>query len=217
MFPDNQQPNQPQPPIQPLSATAPESTPISYLDQIAVPEQIKPSLFKNKIAIALIALVAVLLVVVVISSLPKKTNNSELLAAKLIAAKTISEDATSKLKSTKLRSINSNLKIYLTNTTRDLTPFLFSNKIDIKKLDKALLAKESSEELAERLLDAKLNGIYDRTYAREMAYLLSTIIATYKSVGKSAKSSSYKTFLEASIDDLTPTQKEFAEYNADNS
>ena len=223
MFPDNQQPQQPiqpeQPtqPAQPLSATAPESAPINYLDQIAAPTQKKPSLLKNKITIALIALAAVALVIVTLSALPKKTNQSELLAVRLLATRTIAEGATSRLKNTKVRSINSNLKIYLTNVIRDLTPFLVSGKIDIKKLDKAILAKESTDGLTERLLDARLNGVYDRTYTREMAYMLSTVITTYSSVEKATNNAAYKAFLIKAKEDLATTQKEFAEYNADNS
>lgn len=216
MYPDNQQPENTTQTQQPLSATAPESAPINYLDQIAAPQLVKPSIFKNKLTIAIIVLVFTLIIVLGMSAMPQKAKPSETIAARLIATKTIADDATSKIKSTKLRSMNSNLKIYLTNTTRDLTPFLTSSKINIKKLDPKILAKESTGELTERLLDAKLNGVYDRTYAREMAYMLSTILTAYDSAEKAANRADYKTFLTDAKNNLRPTQEQFANYNADN-
>jgi hypothetical protein len=163
------------------------------------------------------AVFAALLIVMIVSLIPKKSSPTELIAARLVAAQDIADDATSDIKSTQLRSINSNLKIYFTNTIRDLTPFLTSRDINIKKLNKDLLADESTDELLERLLDARLNGVYDRTYAREMTFILSNIITAYNSAEKATNNTSYKSFLTNAKNDLNPTQIQFANYNADNS
>lgn len=202
---------------QPLSSTAPEATPISYLDQIGSKTQIHTSLFQNKLALAGFVLIIAIIISIALSVIPKSTNPYALLAARLVATQSVADDATSKLKSTKLRAINSNLKIYLTNTIRDLTPFLVKQKIEIKKLDKAILAKESTAELMKRLEDARLNTIYDRTYAREMAFTLSNVITTYNSISRSASSASLKEFISTAKANLEPTQQQFADYNADNS
>lgn len=217
MFPDNQKPEQTPEPQQPLSSTAQEATPIDYLDQIATkPTKKFNFILKKPVLIGLIAVVVIILITI-IANLPKSTSPTTLLAARLIATKTVATDSSTRLKSSKIRSINSNLKISLTNTIRDIKPFLTKIDVDINKLDASVKSKESTKLLTDRLEDARLNGIYDRTYAREMAYKLSTIITLYKKIEKDTGDNELKTFLETAEKNLSPVQAQFAEYNAANS
>lgn len=141
------------------------------------------------------------------------SNSTVQLAARLIGTETIANDATPKLKSTNLRVLNSNLKIYLTNTNRDIAAPLAKEGVTVSKLDKALLAKESGSDITLRLEDARLNGIYDRTYAREIAYRLATIVALMNKIEESTSNQSLRTFITNALTNLQPTQKAFTDFN----
>ena len=191
---------------------------LDYLNQIA-PKQSKNKLFGDK-KMRLIAILGgstiLIFLIVGIASLvngsPAKT--SDTLGARLLATQEIAEDATSKLKNSKLRTYNSNLKLYLTNTIRDITPFLSNESTDIKKLDPKAVAAESSKAILGRLETARLNVNYDLTYAREMAFQLDSIIVLMNQLYKSAKSNNLKTFLQSSIANLQPTQQQYADFNS---
>jgi len=194
------QPNQPQ-------------MPIDYLNQIA-PEQKKPGV-NTKLFLGIIvgAVVLVIILIIAIAS-SGKTDSLLTLALRLEATQKIADDAQKDLKSSSLRTSNSSLLVYLTNTNRNIAEPLAKNNIDIKKIDKKIIAKESGAELTAVLDDAKLNAVFDRTYAREMSYRLEKISVLMATSYKKAKSASVKTFLETSDKDLQLLKKEFAEFNA---
>lgn len=211
-------PNQPQP----LPTPPPTNpSPLDYLNQIAPPTPKKP-IFRLTGLPLILAIVGVLVAVVAVLSLVLNiVGNSnrqplEQLAARLATTETIVNDAQKNLKSSELRSLNSNLKIFLTNTNRDIAEPLLSSGVKIDKMDKSIVAKESGDEIVERLEDARLNAVFDRTYAREMAYQLETIIALMKQIYSSTGNSSLKAFLNETYSNLEPTQKSFAEFNAAN-
>lgn len=211
MYPENQPLPQPQQPTPP----APDA-PLSYLDQIAPQTPKRFGLFGQKPAIIGIAAVLLIAFAVILLSIPPNINSTSRLAARLTATSGVATGASSAIKSTKLRSVNSNLKIYLTNTIRDITPFLTKQNINIKKLDKSITAAESTSDMLVILEDARLTAVYDRTYAREMAYKLSTIITLMKEVRKKSNSASFQTFLDTSMANLGPTQQGFADFNTEN-
>jgi hypothetical protein len=189
--------------------------PADYLNQIA-PQTVKRSdIFKNKpIAFGAIAIVALIIIIAIGSILSGGTKPAEQLAARLTSTDVVSEGAGSKIQSSQLLSFNSNLNIYLLNTIRDITPILAKENIDIKKLSSATTSAESNTAMLNRLEDARLNGVYDRTYAREMAYQLDTILTLMKQIYNSTGDSSLKTFLSNAYTNLAPTQKQFADFNA---
>ena len=65
----------------------------------------------------------------------------------------------------------------------------------------------------ERLEDARLNAVFDRTYAREMEYQLATLLALMERVYSSTSSSSLKEYLEESYDNLEPLHEQFAAFD----
>ncbi len=212
MFPESQQ----LPPVQP--SPQPETNPANYLDQIAAKPQKRFGFWQQKpIMIGLIAVGAILLVMLVVSLLPKNVNPSLSLATQLLETKTIAEGASTKLKDSELRSTNGNLKIYLENTIRDIKPFLSKSEVNIDKLAQSVKTNKSTTEITTRLEDARLNAVYDSTYAREMAYKLSSIITLYSQVEKRNTSSSFSTFIDKAKKDLIPTQQQFADFNSENS
>lgn len=190
----------------------------TYLDQIA-PKPVKTSIFQQKPivfgAIALLAFIVICAFALIVGSLSGGIAPTKRLAARLVNTQQVVTSAVPNIKNTRLRALNSNLKIILTNTIRDASPILAKDKIDINKLDKDTLAKEPNTKMLERLEDARLNAIYDRTYAREMAYQVETIISLMQEIKKSGKKD-LKTFLTTAIDNLSPIQKQFEDYNSNN-
>ena len=189
---------------------------LDYLNQIA-PQNTKKSLFADKkmriIGILGIAVVIVIIIAAVAGS-SGTAKPSEKLAARLLSTQQIAADGTTKLKSGKLRGYNANLTIYLTNTIRDIEPLLKKENTDIKKLSKKVTDAESSDKTLATLEDARLNVVYDRTYAREMAYKLDSVLVLMNQAYKSTSSKSLKTFLTDAIKNLEPTQKQFADFDS---
>jgi hypothetical protein len=209
-------PNQPQQTPSPMPPS-----PGDYLNQIA-PQTPKKPLFRLSGLRLILAVIAGLVVVVSIFALvinavsASRRHPLEQLSARLTATESIVADAQDNLKSSELRSLNRSLKIFLTNTNRDIAEPLLDSGVNVKKLDKDTVAKESGEDITSRLEDARLNAVYDRTYAREMAYQLETIITLMKQIYRSGGSDSLKSFLVTAYGNLEPTQQSFADFNAAN-
>ncbi len=213
-------PNQPGPqqPIQPTPPPVPSSP--NYLDQIA-PQAPKKDLFKIGPKLMILVLGIIILLVGIMAFAFNASNTAkkkplETLYARLTTTETIATAAQTKLKSSELRSLNSNLKIYLANTNRDVADPLLAAGINVSKISKTVTDAESPDAINARLEDARLNAVYDRTYAREMAYQLDTLITLMKQIYKSTSSTKLKEFLQATFDSLEPTQKSFEAFNAAN-
>jgi len=207
-------PNDPQQHPTPAQPTAP----LDYLNQIA-PQAPKKSLFNFGVPRVLLILGAAIIVVIILSIVASsvargRTEPLERLSVRLGATQTIATAAQGQLQSSKLRSYNSNLSLYLTNTNRDIAKPLLAAGVQATKIDKALLASESTTALTTRLEDARLNAVYDRTYAREMTYRLETILTLMKQAYSSTSDASLRAFLTTAYDNLEPTQKSFANFSA---
>lgn len=206
MFPDQQQP-----------PSQPSYQPGDYLNQIA-PQQPKRAPFRFGIkqaiiiGIALIILVIILAIVVGALTGGKKVP-LERLSVRLNNTQTVVTSAQTNLKSSTLRSLNSNLNIYLTNTKRDITPQLVAADINSSKIDRSIATSESVGALTARLEDARLNAVFDRTYAREMAYRLSNLLVLMNQIYMTADSTKLKSFIKSAYDNLKPTQEAFANFS----
>lgn len=187
--------------------------PIDYLNQIA-PEQKKPGMDKRMFLGIIIGAVLLVVVLIVIIANSGKTDSLQTLALRLQTTQKIADTAQKDIKSSSLRTINSSLGVYLTNTNRNIAEPLAKNNIDLKKVDKKVIAAESGSELTAVLAEAKLNVKFDSTYAREMSYRLEKISVLMTTSYKTAKSASLKTFLETSDKDLQTLKKEFADFNS---
>ena len=192
--------------------------PIDYLNQIA-PQPQKPGLNKNAL-IGVIALIAVVLAIVIgflmfISSSASGPKTSMMtLAARLQAIQEVSDKAQKNIKSSQLRSVNSNLKILLTDANRDIAAPLLAEKIDVAKLDKAIVAKEKADEMTATLEDARLNAAFDDTYAREMSFKLKTISLLMQQIYDQSNSKTMQDFLMETDDNLSPIQEQLDEFNS---
>jgi hypothetical protein len=189
------------------------NTPLDYLNQIA-PQQQSHSFLRTLKPIHYIAggVVILLFLILVIGLIAKgasgSTSDMQHLVARLQTTATIASDADKNIKSGQLSVTNSNLDIYLTNTNRDIVaPF---KEVGVSsKVDKTIAAAESGTALSSRLEDARLNAVFDSTYAREMSYQLSTILTLMKKIYQSTGNKDVKTFLQTAYNNLLPTQQSF--------
>jgi hypothetical protein len=189
--------------------------PADYLNQIAVkPPKKEIFLRRQPILVGGITIVIIIIVLMILGSLSGSTKPSEQLAARLVATEGVEVDATPKIKNAQLRALNSNLKIYLTNAIHDIAVPLSEEKISINKLDKKVVIAESNVKMLATLEDARLNGIYDRTYAREMAYKLDTVLTLMRQINNNTSNKDFKSFLDSKIENLVPIQKQFADFDA---
>jgi hypothetical protein len=207
-------PNQPQ--FQPQSTPQPNLS-VDYLNQIApqAPKRKIPLTKKQLMIFGALGLAIIIVVIlVIVINLGSNKKPLEQLAARLQSTQTIATDAATKLKDSQLRALNSNLEIYLTNTNRDIAAPLLKDNIIVTKLDKSIVASEAGTDISARLEDARLNAVYDSTYAREMSYRLDTIVALMKQIYESTSNTTLKTFLNDAYTNLIPTQKAFANFSA---
>lgn len=189
-----------------------EILPIDYLDQIAPKKHVDNSLLTKKPLIIGLILAVIIALGLIMFGGSGSSKNTSTLAARLKVTSAIAVDATKKIKSSKLDAINSDLKIYLANTIRDITPILAKDNIKMSELNKELVAAEAKPAVISDLEDARLNNIFDRTYSLKMYYQLKSISTLMTSLSKSTNSKSLKTFLDASETNLAPIQKSLADF-----
>jgi hypothetical protein len=192
------------------------SVPTDYLNQIAPKPTIRiGNITQNKpIFFGGIAIILLVIIILAGSILAGGNRSSEQLAVSLITTETATTDATSKIQSSQLLSFNSNLNIYLINTIREIESVLAKNNVSTSNLNSTAKSDKTNVKLLAKLEDARLNATYDRTYAREMAYRLDTILTLMRQIYTSTSDSSLKTTVENAYNDLIPTQRQFADFNA---
>lgn len=189
--------------------------PENYLDQIAVTGNKKSLLSPRPALFGIIA--GVVLLLVIIGSIAAGVYNSsqrepwQLLVARLDAAEAIAANGSKEIKSSQLRSLNSEIRLFMTNTKRDLETPLATLKFDKKKIPSSIIAKESSAPALERLEDARLNAIYDRAYVREMTYQLTQLLSSLQRA-YNVSSSSTKDMLSKTYNNLEATHKSLSDY-----
>jgi LPXTG-motif cell wall-anchored protein len=192
--------------------------PIDYLNQIA-PEQPKTGMSSKKFLLVVggaILLIIIALVMIFSSGSGGPKDKMQTLAARLITLQDISKKAQPNIKTGSLRATNSNYTIFLANANRDIAEPLKNNGVDVKSLDKTIKTKEDGEDLKTKLEDARLNAVYDRTYAREMAYQLERTAALMGDIYDHTNSKSLKEFLLKTDENLQPIRKTFSDYSDKN-
>lgn len=215
MYP-NQPPQQPQQQPPQWQQQPPTQLPTDYLNQIS-PQAPKRSPFTFGIKQVLVLGGALIILVIIIAAVIGGANGGkkaplERLSVRLTNTEAVANNAQTNLKSSQLRSLNASLKLYFTNTNRDIATPLVAAGITTKKIDKNIIASESTSAMTARLEDARLNAVYDRTYAREMAYQLGNTLTLMNQLYKTTKSESLKTFLSSAYTNLQPTQQAFANF-----
>lgn len=195
-------------------------TPLDYLNQIAPESQKKPLFAFNLRTIILGALVAVI-IIIIIAVVSGAASNSrkdpwQTFAVRLAVTGTIVDSSSSKIKNSQLRSLNSDVKLYITNTQRDIATPLSRLDINPEKLPEAIIAREKGTGMAERLEDGRLNAKYDSTYAREMTYQLATMLALLQQLYSSSSNPEVKEMLETAYNNLKPIYDSISNFSASN-
>lgn len=184
---------------------------IDYLNQIA-PAQQKSKLL-NKWVVIFGILAVIVGAVVIISLLAKSTSTPtqdlEKLSARMTSLQAITTAAQPNLTANQLRSTNSNLSIFLSNTNRELSEQLVKNGVTPAKISKAVIAAEANTAMTTALEDARLNATYDSVYAREMSLRLVETTSLMSRIYDKSKSKSMREFLQATDTNLQAIRTQF--------
>lgn len=195
-------------------------SPLDYLNQIAAPTTKRPGM-KPSLRLLILIGGGLIILVITISIILSVVNGNrkapwEAYMAKLATVQTVAEDATPKLKNSQLRSLNSDVKLYITNTSRELQPPLAALGIDPAKLPASVIATESASGVTERLETARLNAKFDSAYAREMSYQLAAMLSLLQKMYAQNNSAATQQILKTAYDNLQPKQAAIADFTAAN-
>ena len=193
-------------------------TPLDYLNQIAPQAPKKQGFGLNLKTVVIVAggLLVLTLIIGIIAGLVGSgpATDWQRLSLRLATTEAIAEDSDALIKNSQLRSINSEIKLYITDTNRDLTTRLEAKKIDPEKASDTIIAAEANADMLDRLESGRLNAKYDRTYAREMTYQIGTILALYQKLNSSTNSAADKEFLANAYENLAPIQQRLTNFSA---
>ena len=187
---------------------------IDYLNQIA-PQQHKPKGPLPRVVIPLLIGGVVLFLLMALFSALHGGSSASLptLAMRLQSLQSVADSAQPNIKSNQLRVTNSNLSLYLTNANRDIATPLKNTGSDPTKIKPTAAIQADTAKLSATLEDARLNAIYDRVYARNMDYQLSTLLLQMAQLKKSTGSASTRSFIDATSANLTTIQDQLAKYS----
>ena len=195
-----------------------------YLNQISLDNRRAKSgsgLFSGKIFKFLLGGIALAALIIIVGSLLKNVSNKEkdLVEQVDIRVSNLSASITtykSSLKSSRLRAMTASLSGVLSNTSRDVSTLLAS-VYDYS--DKTANATTSETELAHitafnsTMDEAKINGILDRTWVREMALQIALLISIESEAKARTSNSGVAATLESSMSDLNQLYEQFLSYS----
>lgn len=190
--------------------------PTNYLDTIAAQPQVKT--MNPMLLWVMIGGVLAFAAVVMMFALSAGGGSADKIArfgARMSSLQTTSTESQEKIKSSSLRTLNSSLTLVLTNANRDLKePFTALDiKIDNEKERTVATVAAETEELNQRLEDARLNSIFDRTYAREISFYLKSLRTEMRGIYSSTKNDELKEVLETTDANLSPLLTGFSDFN----
>lgn len=213
MYP--QQPYQPPKPHsgtyqQPTAAPPPMPDGISsidYLNQIA-PEKKGGLGFSSKQIWLLgggllLALGAMLAVVLSNTGSPDTTTLAQQLSLRSTALEKVVKESQPNIQGRDLSTLNSSLSIQLTSASSSLAQATTEAGIKPGKPSKALIAQEDKTELLATLNDARLSGIFDRVYVRELTYELQMFLVLLSDTHDTTKNEGFKQQLSATYDSIS--------------
>lgn len=212
---------QPDPPVQlspqpqPSTPDGPSSVGTTYLDQIAAPvvqKTISPIILWVAIGGLLVTL-GIVVMIIMNSGGPTHGERLATFVERINAMKTLTTKSQKTIRSGQLRGINSALSITLSNTSRDSAkPLEAANQ----KLEKAKKSPDLTTELNtmnRNLEDARLNNIFDRVYAREVAYQIVRARLELKNLAATSNSKSLKEFANTTEKNLAPIYDQLKAFN----
>lgn len=202
----------------PVAPITPDGiAPIDYLEQIAPKQKAKFGFSRMQIAIAggvlLLGFLGFAIVTLTQGSKPNIGAMSQQVATKIATTAHITKESRKNLKSRELDTISSNLNIQLTNAGTGLTDAFAKVGVNIGNAKDAT-QDDTSVEVLEKLEEAQLNSVFDRTYAREISYRLTTILLQLKAIYDMSQNDELRSYLDTTYKNLEPFQKQLEAYNA---
>ena len=192
--------------------------PIDYLDSISTAPKKGAGAVSDKLFFGVIigGAIVVLLVglMVLLSGGTSSKEDMARLSVRLQNFQKISDTARKTIVSSELRATNINLSLALTNANRDIEDPLTAYGIDSEKISDKITSEEDIEELTKKLEDARLNAIFDRTYAREMTFELGNLLILIEQLQDKTKNSDQQEFLSTLHTNIKPLQKQFDAFSA---
>ncbi len=193
----------------------------SYLDHIAADSRPQPvakaSLFPGKVIKFVIGgLTAFILIIILGFFLKTSSQKAEQLSEQLFLRNTNLLSAIEKyqpyLKSSELRAMSTSLATVLESTNAGLSAEL---KNPPKKFNKSTIKSEELvlEELTSSLENARLNGLLDRTFAREFALQTAFLRSFESEIIERTKNANLQDTLEPSHASLTHINSDFTNFS----
>ena len=193
------------------------SHPIDYLDSISSASGKSSKVASDKVFFGVIIGGIIIAIVVGLLALmgagSSNTDNLERLSIRLKALQTVVDSSKKTTVSSQLRATNTSLSLVLTGANRDINEQLTGLGLDPKKLNPEITAEESTEKLAARLESARLNGVFDRTYAREMSYQLETLLVLIRRTASNTNSEETKSALKTTYNNIEPFREQFSSFD----
>lgn len=182
---------------------------IDYLDQMAVP--VKKPLEKKYLFAGIGVGVALLLSLALLMFTPQRTAsiaNEVSLYTTMIDVEKSTDRSARNLKSSGMSSANSAMRSTLTNAARDMqTPLTNMGQDPSSLKSSATKPPYHDDKLVTTLEDARLNGIYDRVYAREMNTKMKLMISYMESIEASNSRESMQEFIKKNKKSFEDIQK----------
>lgn len=198
-----------------------ESYSIDYLNKLAgttpatktvAPANQKKILIGVGIFLAL-SLSAVLLVLANQKG-PTNTSTERVLYTTIFNNSEIADEASKEIKSSQLSSLNSAYYGQLVNDMTAMSAPLAKRGIDAKELGKAAKKAAAFQETLQKLEDARLNAIYDQTYATELNYQLQSIIMLMEKIEKLSSNKAMVDFVKKGKPNYITIQDGLEDYNS---
>lgn len=145
---------------------------------------------------------------------PTSTSTERVLYTTIFNNSEIADEASKNIKSSQLSSLNTSYHGQLVNDLSAMSQPLAKRGIDAKELGKAAKKAAAFEETLQKLEDARLNAIYDQTYAAELDYQLRSIIMLMEKVEKLSGNKAMVEYVKKGKSNYTTIQDGLKEYNA---
>ncbi len=205
MYPDQQLPTPNQTP-----------PPATYLDQIAAQPTattLKPWQLWSFIGGVLLLLIIVVVMLMNAGGSSQATQLTHFVY-RVNALKVAANDNEKNIKNSHLVASNAQMQSILAGISQESNVILANNGVKkLPEVPKGALITTEFDKLSSKLDDARLNAVFDRTYAREIAYQLATLRAEIVALYTRSNSESTKAFLKTSDTNLEPLEKQFANFN----
>lgn len=189
---------------------------VDYLNQMAAP--VKQPIEKKYIFVGIGVGIALIISMALFMFTPKRTvstKNEVSLYTTMIDVEKSTDQSDRYLKSSGMSSANSALRSTLTNAARDMQTPLTNMGQDPSALKSAATKPPyHDDELLTSLDDARLNGIYDRVYARELNTKMKLMVSYMESIEQNNSRESMQEFVSKNKKSFEDIQKSIEDWQS---